>query len=121
MNIKSVSPVHPSITYTGVHSPRDPASSVTLHKLCDPVQALWPRVGDGEGDDDDDEEPAPTHIGWLMLSIDYTIFLIALTLLRASTKVVYLSTATVVYTLPVREMWMRGKRIGMDLSKGRCW
>ena len=46
-----------------------------------------------------------------------------LTLLKASKRVVYLSmaTATVVYTLPVREMWMTGTRMGMDLSRGRYW
>ena len=36
-------------------------------------------------------------------------------------RVVYLSTATatVAYTLAVREMCKRGTRIGMDFSRGR--
>ena len=31
------------------------------------------------------------------------------------------ATATVVYTLAVREMWMRGTSTGMERSSGRYW
>ena len=52
-------------------------------------------VGEGEEDDDDDEEPTLAHFCWLRITFHvFQSAHLTITLLRASTKVVYLSTAT---------------------------